>query len=355
MKQLFSFLHQHITTSTAVLTTVLLFAACSKEPAALPEVQPGDPTALRVAVEVTPQTRNVVAGTAFSHGSRINIILQDAGVTNRYQGVSQPYEFQKLGDTDPGVWVPSETQGLLISDPANVYAHYPAVLTGSEATISSDKKTLTVALPASRDFGDLNTSSTFESFYMAVDKSITTTPMEIFICTEESDYMTGQGTPVSTIVGQTKETTIAMTHLMAMVVVNVKRHPSLSDVPDIKRITIRNTPTGTAPLKQGAFSLLTNVFTPNTTPAEYTRTMTGFPVDLVYYALLVYPAAMVIGDVQMELVANNIKFTMAMPTKAWLAGHVYLYNVEISANQAQIQGVQVEEWPAWIDKPFELE
>lgn len=330
-------------------------AACSKEPAAQPNVQIGASTPLRVVVDVIPQTRNVVAGTSFSSGSRINIILQDVGVTTKYQGVSQSYEFQQRTASVPGTWGPATGQGLLISDPANVYAHYPAVLTASEASLSSDKKTLNVALPASRDFGDMNNSSTFDWFYMAVDKGTPATAKEIFICAADADYMTGQGTPVSTVIGETKATIISMTHLMAMVVVCVKRSASLANRPDVKRITISNTTAGTSPLKQGSFSVLTNIFSPNTIPAIYTRTMTGFPVDKVCYAMMVYPAQMIAGDVQMELVVDKTKFTIAMPLKTWLAGHVYLYNVEISTNEAQIQGVQMEEWPEWIDKPFELE
>lgn len=339
---------------TALLAAALLLGSCTTQDDNRPQTL-GEPASLSVQVNVAPQTRNAVTGTAFSHSSRINIILQDAGVTAKYQGISQPYEFQKQTDSDPGAWVPTEAEGLKVSDPAEVYAHYPAVLTASEATLSSDKKTLTVALPASRDFGDINTSSTFESFFLAVNKSTPGEAKEVFICADDADYMAGRGTQVSTVVGESKATTISMKHLMAMVVVYVKRNAALPDNPDVKRISISNTTGGPSPLKQGAFSMTDNTFTPNTTAAVYTRTMSGFPVDQVYYAMMVYPSVMAEGDVQMELVADQTTYTMEMPAKTWLAGHVYLYNVEISTNTAQLKGVSVEEWPAWIDKPFELE
>lgn len=340
----------------AVLAAALLLASCSKEVGnggAEPSV-PVAPALLGISVAVTPQSRSVVTGTAFKHGSRINIIMQDAGATTIYRGLSQPYEFQKLTDADPGTWVPTAAEGLLVSDPANVYAHYPAVLAVSEAVLSSDKKTLTLALPAARDFGDINTSSSFESFYMKL-KADDPDPTEIFVCTDDTDYMTGQGTQVSTLQGGSKQTAVSMQHALAMVIVYVKRAAGTSDLPDVRGITIQNKAGGAAPLKQGSFLLADNSFTANSAEAGYTRTMSGFPVDVVRYALLVYPAAMEKGAAEMILTTDGAAYTMDMPAKTWTSGRVYIYNVEISANEAQIGGVTITDWPEWTDKPFELE
>lgn len=338
--------------ATAVAAALLL-ASCSKENGG--NIEPpitGEPAPLGVSVAVTPQTRSVVTGTEFAHGSLINIILHDAdGGTSTYNGISMPYMFQKL-TADPGVWIPTETEGLLVSDPADVYAHVPADLP-DYVTLGADKKSLDVTLPATMDFGNINTSNAFESFYLKL-RTTDADATEIFVCRDDADLMTGKGTQVSTASDGTKETVIGMKHALAMVVVYIKRAAGLTDNPDVRGIAIRNKAAG-GPLKQGSVALEDNAFTPNAIDAGYARTMSGFPVDVVRYAMLVNPSTMAAKEVEMVLTTDGASYTMPMPAKTWASGKVYIYNIEISANEAQIGDVLLTDWPEWTEKPFELD
>lgn len=301
---------------------------------------------------VAPQTRSVVTGSAFNHQSRIAVVLQDAGSTTTYGGISMPYQLSKPTEAT-GVWVATQSPGLLVTaDPADVTAHYPAVLSPALATLSADKKALNVTLPASLDFGAIATSTSIESFFIKL-RPADTNPTEIFICRNDVDLMTGVGTQV--LITQ-KETSIIMQHALSMVVVYVKRAAGTTDSPDVRQITIRNKAgASSAPLTQGSFALADNSFTPNTTPASYTRTMSGFAINQAHYAFLVYPSTITAGETEMVLKTDQAEFVMPMPAKTWASGTVYIYNVEISPNEAQLVDITLADWPAWTEKNLDLE
>lgn len=334
----------------AVWATVLL--GCQKG-SVTPDVPLGVVAPLEISVGTESMTRTPNIGKWFSHGTQINVILLDKGSTTSYNSMLS-YQLDRPDERVEGTWVPA---GL--SDPlevkqeeAIVLAHYPAA---EQVTLSSDKQSITPTSPHSLDLGENNVSTLYESFQMSLNPAAPTVFTEIFSAKADLDYMTGSGGDVSTKEGKTKSTNIAMKHAKAMVVVNLFKEEEYLGDDRLKSLTIANTPTGAKPLKEGSFKLSDNSFTP-TNEITYHRSMSQFNGG-THFSLLVFPATIASeNDVTMEFFVGVIRYKLKVPAKQWESGRVYVYNVQLSANEVVLQGgVMVYDWPATTKLTIDLE
>lgn len=329
-----------ITRTLGTLTTLLLAAGCS---GSFSE-QPLPPTAgegvLSFRTTIAGATRSVVVmGSGFAHEAQMNLMLMDQDGNTTCKGAMKPYIYKKPTD-GAGAWIPGAEEGhKLVTESAQVLAHYPAVLPAG-GSLSADKGTLTVDLPFTVPFGTPEEYNADNAFWVALeaDKG----DSEVLLAEGETDYMMGCG--ANTVNNIQQATTLTMYHALSMVVVRARKDAENPNPGKLKSIALVNKG-GATTLRKGSFALATHTFTPSTTTMSYTRTMEDFP-DGTCFALMVYPTTIAANQVEMQLSVDQVVFKLDIPAGEWQAGRIFFYNVTLKATSAVLNtGLGVLPWP----------
>lgn len=294
------------------------------------------PDANKLAIEVSVeaiQSKVVVNGTSLPDASKLDVVVKNYISGERNYGVNgTKLTFIRNGNT----WNP--TTGLEISQTGKVTAVHPSGLTSP--FINTSFTTLTPDYQSSLALGTVNSSNQ------------TLGGKPIFIAPEETDYLVGAGTDVSTT---SIRTSITLRHCMAMVGVRLIKGDTYGGTANLTKIEVKDQ-NNSGILCSGIVSIPDNDFTKGSTSVTYTRTLSyttqASNQSGIYIAFLAYPAILYQdGLAQLTLTVNGTDRTLSLPgdeqgTLHWRAGNCILYDVTIQGKELTISQVTITPWDA---------
>jgi len=270
-------------------------------------------------------------GASFADGTSIGVFVTGAG----YAAKIAPYT---LSGTSWGSPAADADKIYLTGQSATVYGFYPY---DANTDIVMDTKLMTVSVPASY------------TNYMA---------------TQAVDYMYAANVTASNISTTTCKASLVFHHALCKVSFIINKgssYPAGTTSGVLSKLVM--TAGSTIFANKGTVSLTGGAFTPSTTPADLSSTITLQPSLVAYKNInefnataltiviantLVAPCATLAGAVTLGLTIDGRNMaTATIPSTTWIAGKNYIYTVTVSGTELIVNSVAIT---PWIDNSSDL-